>query len=248
MAPIMGVLMFGHMGARLEATKGSAAMLALLGIMDVMGNSLFLLISFGRTVFGDSGAQFATSGGIMNILFAMMAIEAMQQPDSPRRFMFLPFEMKAKYTPLAMFGLMTLFAGFMMDQAVFLALGYAYGDNRLSKLDPSPSLLQSWEHGGWLTSLTHRVGYIGANNTAQDGVYSAVPLMDTHSRPAAAGASGRGAFHTLNEPAPAAPSKPGKPAFVGSGQTLGSSMTSHNPTDPAAARAARLAALGGQSA
>ena len=252
---IFAFICFSNMGARLEYALGSAQFLALMGTISLLANLGFVTFCFFMAMFGTYEALFFQCQGFWVVLMGLIVVECMSSNEPTRQLFFIPYQIPTKYFPLALYALFTLFGGLNLGMAISMGIGYLYSLGHLDVFKPTVLVVQSWEQG-CLANFTTRPHYVtqglaqgaGAwaiNSTSGSGDWGQ-RASSSQQYDAESGSGGRGFWP--QGPPPSAPqlSSAGseKDSFPGGGQSVGgrdvSGAAAH---DPAAARAARLAAL-----
>eukprot|EP00592_Proboscia_alata_P001973 CAMPEP_0194369628 /NCGR_PEP_ID=MMETSP0174-20130528/17949_1 /TAXON_ID=216777 /ORGANISM="Proboscia alata, Strain PI-D3" /LENGTH=364 /DNA_ID=CAMNT_0039146681 /DNA_START=164 /DNA_END=1258 /DNA_ORIENTATION=- len=264
---VFAYLSFVENGKRLEYSMGSVQFLVLLVTVGLSVNVAFCIISAALYfATGSQGYLIAGSESIWIVLLGLIAIECSKAPQDTVRKLFI-FNVPVRYYPLAILALFSLLSGYKMSYGLSVAVGYAYGFDKLNFLKIRSSTTQRWESAeGCLTNFTSRPGWIyGQNATGtgawndtqrqgQDGGTQWQPTSFFRGQQTSEAAAGR--TNNSNEGASLrAPGKTKKPSFfTGGGQTLGSaesgnaggsSIQSGNAGGSSSvdARAARLAAV-----
>ncbi|CAM9843757.1 unnamed protein product, partial [Chrysoparadoxa australica] len=269
LSAIFGLLSFSTIGPSLEYAHGSAGLLVLIMTLDLVANTAFLMVMGLMYTLGYHDALFAQSAGFWNIIMPLIAVECMKSPDTPRKFFIFPCNIPSKFYPLGLFALFSLLGGFRMDMAIAMGCGYAYALGKLERITPSTSRLQGWETGGCLSGLASKSGYVtvgasgvlpvndpsqggGAGSWLGGGGGQQQQQQPPQQQDGGQGGGGGGGSVFA---APGRAKAPSIEAFQGSGRALGGgsgggggtifsrSSSTEAPADPAAARAARLAAI-----
>ena len=161
MSLIIVIMMYPAIGSRIESSLGSSAYLTLIGTITLLVNLGFIAIVLFMYIVGTPTALFMGCSGFWNVLFALFTIECLQSPEQPRRMMFIPVNIPAKYMPLAFFVLISIFSGFQLSFALSILVGWAYMQGRLDVFKPSSYTLEEMEtSGGILHSLSRYRGYV----------------------------------------------------------------------------------------
>lgn len=148
------------MGTRMETSIGSASYLMLLCTLSFVTNVLFDATCLMLYFVGTPVAVFWNCSGFWTILFALIVMECLQMPDTPRRLLCIPIEIPSKYFPLALYALFCLLSGPQLDFAVAMAVGYLYAKEHLNSLKLSTLTIQNMEQSGILSSLSRQTGWI----------------------------------------------------------------------------------------
>ena len=146
-----------------------------------MSNVLFLLISvilWGLT--NNEGYLVGASLGIWTVLLAIIAVECAQQhqanpgANAQRKLFFLT--VPTLYYPLAILTLFSLFAGVKLSYCLGVAVGYAYGFNKMDKLKVSVDRARKWESqdgsGGFLRGFVGRMGWVSVGMASGPAAWS----------------------------------------------------------------------------
>lgn len=181
--------------------------------LTIITNILFLIISV--LLYGLSNNESyltAASLGIWTVLLGIIAVECAETPpDTKRRLFFL--EVPAKYYPLVLLALFSMFAGFRLAYGIGTAVGYAYGYGKINRVKVKIETVRKWENresGGCLSGFVQRVGYITLGSASGPNAW----LIGSGS---AGGGSGRepGSVHAPLDPAAASSTTPSFPSSGG---------------------------------
>lgn len=153
-------LFYPSMASRMENSMGSTFFVALLCIISIVTNVIFVVITTSLYYMGVNSLLWSCSG-FWTIIFGILTIECLAQPDMPRRIFMLPIDIPSKYFPLAMLAFFYLFNGFQLDFFISVCIGAAYSRGLLDRLRPSSTTMQSWEsQGGCLFQLSRASGWV----------------------------------------------------------------------------------------
>lgn len=273
---ILAAMFFPVMGGRFENTMGSSSFLFMMTTLSILTNVLFCALTVLLSVIGTPEAVLWSCSGFWAILFALITIECMQNPDQPRRILFIPVDIPSKYYPLILYAFISLVSfNFSLGFALAIVVGYLHSKGYLDKLKMSSVYLQSLESGGLFHALSRNRGWVLAGTLGHDA-YIPVNTVDRDSDRAAGGAGGRGAgadhpqygrgaasaasFSTMKSTPEDAPGAAGtgnrvdekKEAFPGTAHTMGgggggwSSSSSSSSLSRETLASKRLAALAQQ--
>lgn len=172
------LLFYPTMASRLEQSMGSGSFLAFLTTLSVVTNIIFALICLIMSVLaGNQSPMLLQCAGFWSVCFSLIVVECMKTPDAPRRMLFIPVDIPAKYFPLALYAFFMLLGGMRFDDLVAIGVGYAYAFGYLEKFRLSDSMISQQETSGILKSLTSSSGWIGASNAM--GGQAFMPLSQT---------------------------------------------------------------------
>ena len=158
---IIIMLFYPTMGARMENSIGSTNFVALLGMISISTNILFVIICLLLYFSGYTEAILWPCMGFWDIIFGLITIECLALPDLPRQLMFIPVNIPSKYFPLVLYAFFAIFNGPSMDFALSILVGAAYSKGYLDKLKLSAAYVDSMESGsGSLHSLSRQRGWV----------------------------------------------------------------------------------------
>jgi membrane associated rhomboid family serine protease len=229
MTVIFLMLFFPSMATRMEHNIGSNDFCVLVATISLLINLSFLVACYALYILmgGAPAALFYTCQGFWPLTFSLIATDCLQGPDMPRRLLFIPYDIPAKYFPLALYAFFMIFSGPQLDDLIGLGLGYADGYGRL---EPAKKLLS----GIMPTQPPSWAGWSNGGGAPTD----ALPQMGWSPLAQNDNSSSTGGVGSAAATAAAVPDP-----FAGSGRTLGTSNHS-SATDKDAVNAARLAKLG----
>lgn len=216
---IVMFLFYPMMGTLMESSMGSSMFIWLIGFITLSTNILFnilcLLLSFYMPE-----ALFYSSSGFWVILFGLVTIECMQQPEMPRQLLFIPVNIPSMYFPLALFAFFALFSGPQLDFIISMGIGYLYSKGMLDRFRPSSLYLESLEaSGAVLHSISRSRGYVLAGTLGHDAWVAQNATQVTRD-----GGDARGSYAPVQQS-----SAHGFGAFSGLGQQSGGGATAGAP-------------------
>jgi len=110
---------------------------------------------------GVSSAIGMSCAGFWTIIFSLITIECMAQPELPRRMLFIPVDIPSKYFPLVLYAFFALFSGIELGFLIAIGVGYMYSKGFLDKLKPSSNYVDQLEiPGGMLHSISRQRGWV----------------------------------------------------------------------------------------
>lgn len=228
-------------GVKLEQSMGSSLFAVLFFTLTIFTNVLFLIISvllYGLT--NNESYLSAASLGIWTVLLGIIAVECSEAPpDMKRRLFFL--EVPAKYYPLVLLALFSMFAGFRLAYGIGVAVGYAYGHGKLDRWKVKVETVRKWENrdaGGCLSGFVQRVGFVTLGSASGPNAW----LTGSGGGGGSGSASGGGGpapVRTPSDPAasnlsPSFPSSGGRPLGGGGGGLLSRGRSPNTPKERAA--------------
>lgn len=143
---------------------GSTNFAALMLCIGAGTNIIFTILTLILYIFtGYKPFMMSQSGGLWQLIFGIIAMECSFAPEGSKRSLFI-VEVPARYYPLVLWGLFTLFTGsgrFLESMADLcsIGIGYAYGIGKLEFLKISVERRRRLEQGV-LKSFTSRVGWV----------------------------------------------------------------------------------------
>ena len=186
--------------------------------LTIVTNILFLIISV--LLYGLSNNESylnAASLGIWTVLLGIIAVECAEAPpDTKRRLFFL--EVPAKYYPLVLLALFSMFAGFRLAYGIGTAVGYAYGYGKINRVKVKIETVRKWENreaGGCLSGFVQRVGYITLGSASGPNAWL-IGSGGGGGGSSAGGGSGEGPG-SVHAPSPSFPSSGGRSLGGGGG-------------------------------
>lgn len=139
------------LGVKMEGSMGSSAFLWLLFMIGIVVNITFNIICGLLFLVGTHEALLYNCMDFWTILFALITIDCLYQPDAPRRLLFIPYDIPSKYIPLLLYAIICLFSGFLLSYALSMLIGYLWSKGHLDRIRPSSVYLSDLEApGGWL--------------------------------------------------------------------------------------------------
>ena len=250
---ILMFFFFPTMGTQLEQQLGSAAFGGLVLSLTLITNIAFAALCLFLSIFGMPEAMLWECAGFWTVIFSLITIDCMKNPEHPRRIMCLPWDIPSQYYPLALFGIFCLIGRFELSFLVAIGTGYAYSRGFLEKAKFSEPYLESLEDTDGMLYNTSRnaAGWIftirqDGSSGGGGGGYAPVSTTDgalQMNRSTGGSGGTRGGFGGSSSAA-AASATPSKPAeqFTGRGNVLANSTLSLSDDE---IKARRLAMLGG---
>jgi hypothetical protein len=230
---IITFMVYPSLGIKMENSMGSSAFLYLMIFATLAVNILFVVLCVLWSLLSSSSyALTLPSMDFWILLFALIALDCMQQPDMPRRLMFIPMDIPSKYIPVILYVLICLFSGFVLSYALSLLVGYLWMRGALDRFKPSSQYLEQLEaEGGWLHSASRSSGWVLAGTLGHDA-WIPVNTVDASehgqqhgSRDASSAGSG-GFFSSGARQANAGQDGQAPESFPGSGRKLTDSTSS----------------------
>jgi hypothetical protein len=158
---ILIFLFYPQMGARIELMIGSTAFLSLFVIFTVLTNVVYVLLAFSLWFLGMQFVIYYPSAGFWSIVFGLITIECMSDPESVRRIMCLPVDITAKWYPLCLFALFFLLGGADITCLLAICMGYGYAYGYLSPVLLTKEYVSSVLESG----SSHRSNTIGSTSS-----------------------------------------------------------------------------------
>lgn len=125
-------MFFPQMGARMELMVGSTAFLSLFVIFTVLTNISYVVLAFALWLLGMQFVMYLPASGFWAIIFGLITIECMQDPESVRRIMCIPIDITAKWYPLCLYAFFFLLGGADFACLLAIGLGYAHSSGYLT--------------------------------------------------------------------------------------------------------------------
>ena len=198
--------------------------------LTIITNILFLIISV--LLYGLSNNESylnAASLGIWTVLLGIIAVECAEAPpDTKRRLFFL--EVPAKYYPLVLLALFSMFAGFRLAYGIGTAVGYAYGYGKMNRVKVKIETVRKWENreaGGCLSGFVQRIGYISLGSASGPNAW----LIGSGGGGGGSG-EGPGSVHAPSDPAAASSTTPSFPSSGGRSLGGGGGLMSRTGKSP----------------
>jgi hypothetical protein len=198
--------------------------------LTIITNILFLIISV--LLYGLSNNESylnAASLGIWTVLLGIIAVECAEAPpDTKRRLFFL--EVPAKYYPLVLLALFSMFAGFRLAYGIGTAVGYAYGYGKMNRVKVKIETVRKWENreaGGCLSGFVQRIGYITLGSASGPNAW----LIGSGGGGGGSG-EGPGSVHAPSDPAAASSTTPSFPSSGGRSLGGGGGLMSRTGKSP----------------
>ena len=204
--------------------------------LTIITNILFLIISV--LLYGLSNNESylnAASLGIWTVLLGIIAVECAEAPpDTKRRLFFL--EVPAKYYPLVLLALFSMFAGFRLAYGIGTAVGYAYGYGKMNRVKVKIETVRKWENreaGGCLSGFVQRIGYITLGSASGPNAWL-IGSGGGGGGSSAGGGSGEGpgSVHAPSDPAAASSTTPSFPSSGGRSLGGGGGLMSRTGKSP----------------
>jgi hypothetical protein len=167
---IITYMVYPSLGVKMENSMGSSAFLYLMIFATLAVNIMFVVLCLMWSLLSNSSyALTLSSMDFWVLLFALISLDCMQQPDMPRRLMFIPMDIPSKYIPVILYVLICLFSGFVLSYALSLLVGYLWMKGALDRFKPSSQYLELLEaEGGWLYSVSRSSGWVLAGTLGHD--------------------------------------------------------------------------------
>ena len=168
-------------GMRLEHAVGSTAFLTILLAVGCLTNILHLILFVSVCLMtGNHVWLLARSHGIWTILLGIIAMECSKAPSgSTRRFIFA--NVPTFYYPVALLAFFSLLRKSINPSYLFsILVGYAFGLDKLTFLQPSANRCSSWENG-ILSNFTQRPGWITGNAASGSSAWETLPTYQVKS-------------------------------------------------------------------
>jgi len=252
---ILMLFFFPQMGTQLEQQLGSAAFGGLVLSLTLVTNIAFAALCLFLSIFGMPEAMLYECAGFWTVIFSLITIDCMKNPEQPRRLLCFPWDIPSQYFPLAMFAFFSLFGRFELSFLVAIGIGYAYSKGFLDKAKFSEPYLESLEDTEGVLYNTSRTGAGWVFTIRQDGSGGGgggyAPVNTTESAQqmnrSLGGGSTRGGFGGSASASSGAANSGSKPAeqFAGRGNVLANSGGSLLLSDDEV-KARRLAMLSGE--
>lgn len=158
---IFMALFYPSMGVKLESSMSSALFLWLIGFITLATNVAFNACCLLLYAMGIPTAIFYGCSGFWVVLFGLITIECLLEPDAPRQLMFVPANIPSMYFPLVLYAFFSLFSGPQLDFFIAMIVGYCYAKGLLDRLRPSSMYLESLEAtGGLLHGVSRNRGWV----------------------------------------------------------------------------------------
>lgn len=172
---IFAFLGFSASGKKLEFAMGSSAFLAMLLAIGGMVNLTFLCLCILLYFMTNNYILLLSpSAGIWTLLLGIIAMECAKAPTGTNRRLFF-LTVPTIYYPLALLALFSLFSkGFNFVYGISVAVGYAYGFDKLTFLQPSSIRCSAWEDG-CLNNFTRRPGWVVGNAASGASAWEILP-------------------------------------------------------------------------
>lgn len=164
-------------GIRLENSIGSTAFLTVLLAIGGLTNIIFLVTCLLLCLITGSNLWLlARSSGIWTIVLGLVAMECSKAPSgSTRRFIFA--SVPTLYYPLAILAFFSLMSKqIRLSYVISVLVGYAFGFNKLTFLQPSTNRCSSWENG-ILSNFTQRPGWITGHSASGLSAWETLPTF-----------------------------------------------------------------------
>ena len=168
-------------GIRLENSIGSTAFLTVLLAIGGLTNIIFLVTCLLLCLITGSNIWLlARSSGIWTIVLGLVAMECSKAPSgSTRRFIFA--SVPTLYYPLAILAFFSLMSKqIRLSYVISVLVGYAFGFNKLTFLQPSTNRCSSWENG-ILSNFTQRPGWITGHSASGLSAWETLPTFQVRS-------------------------------------------------------------------
>jgi hypothetical protein len=94
---------------------GSAAFLVLLGTLSIATNLVFNLVCLVGWVLGMKAMIIVTCSGFWLVVFSLMVLECMNNPNYPRTLLCIPVQFPSRYFPIVLYILFCIFSGPQLD-------------------------------------------------------------------------------------------------------------------------------------
>ena len=158
---ILIALFYPSMASRMENALGSTCFLSLICTLSILTNLLFDVTSIILFYMGISSAIGFSCAGFWTVIFSLITIECMAQPELPRRMLFIPVDIPSKYFPLVLYAFFALFSGLELGFLVAIAVGYMHSKGFLDKFKPSSNYVDQLEiSGGMLHYISRQRGWV----------------------------------------------------------------------------------------
>ncbi len=158
---ILIALFYPSMASRMENALGSTCFLCLICTLSILTNILFDVTSIMLFYMGVSSAIGFSCAGFWTVIFSLITIECMAQPELPRRMLFIPVDIPSKYFPLVLYAFFALFSGLELGFLIAIAVGYMYSKGFLDKFKLSSNYVDQLEtSGGFLHSVSRQRGWV----------------------------------------------------------------------------------------
>ena len=158
---IFMAMFYPAMGSKLEGSMSSALFLWLIGFITLATNVAFNFCCLLLYTINMPAAIFYSCSGFWTILFGLITIECMLQPEAPRQLMFIPVQIPSMYFPLVLYAFFSLFSGPQLDFAIAMGVGYCYSKGFLDRFRPSSTYLEGLEAaGGFLHAISRSRGWV----------------------------------------------------------------------------------------
>lgn len=216
------LLFYPDMAKCIELAIGSAAFLVLLGTLSIATNLVFNLVCLVGWVLGMKAMIIVTCSGFWLVVFSLMVLECMNNPNYPRTLLCIPVQFPSRYFPIVLYILFCIFSGPQLDLACALGVGYLYSQNYFDRLKLSSNYLADAESSGILQAVATNLSYwVSAASASEYGVSQDIRVDDNTNREQQLTLSG-----TYASPFSKVSSK--SDLFPGAGQVMGKS--SNQPT------------------
>ena len=162
-------------GMRLEHAIGSTAFLTILLAVGCLTNILHLIVFVSVCLMtGNHVWLLARSHGIWTILLGIIAMECSKAPSgSTRRFIFA--NVPTFYYPVALLAFFSLLRKSINPSYLFsILVGYAFGLDKLTFLQPSANRCSSWENN-IPSAFTQDPGWINVNAASGSSAWEILP-------------------------------------------------------------------------
>ena len=158
---ILIALFYPSMASRMENALGSTCFLSLICTLSILTNIFFDVTSITLFYMGVSSAIGFSCAGFWTVIFSLITIECMAQPELPRRMLFIPVDIPSKYFPLVLYAFFALFSGLELGFVIAIAVGYMYSKGFLDKFKLSSNYVDQLEiTGGILHSVSRQRGWV----------------------------------------------------------------------------------------
>lgn len=202
---------------------GSSAFLVLLVTLSVATNLIFNVICLVCWILGLKVMIVVNCSGFWLIVFSLMVVECMRNPNSLRTLLCIPLQFPSKYFPLVLYIFFCLFSGPQLDLACALGVGYMYSQNYMDRWKFSQSDLVSAESVGILRVAAINLSHWVSTSAALGYDVSQHLSVDSNGATQQEQSSLAG---TYAFPSSEGSSKPG--LFPGAGQIMGFSVRNSN--------------------
>lgn len=227
---VFAFMFFPAMGGRIEAGYGSSYFLYMLVIFTVIINVIFTTFCMIMELIGSAEMSFLNSSGFWTLIFALITMECVANPEAPRRIMFIPVDIPSLYYPLVLYVFFCLFSGIQYHYAFGMLVGYWFQTGKLDSIKPTSYYLESLESsGGWLHTISRNNGWVLAGAALGHDAWVPVSASADWNNSNNSASTGERSNHVgaSSRPAQGAPAaEEKKELFPGSGHKLGSQSAS----------------------